>query len=103
MEFITGIELKEFEILKEQEGKDASLVFLNSKTQDLKFKSAKVYFDLANIYKSYKKYYKSIENFNIALKKLKKNLIHMLIFFTEEEATKEWGTTKKLMRIYYCL
>tara|TARA_B100000073_G_scaffold143748_1_gene118306 strand:- start:895 stop:2577 length:1683 start_codon:yes stop_codon:yes gene_type:complete len=63
---------KEFEILKEQEGKDASLVFLNSKTQDLKFKSAKVYFDLANIYKSYKKYYKSIENFNIALKKVEK-------------------------------
>ncbi len=58
---------KEFEILKKKEGKEKSLDFLNSKIKNLKIKSPKVYFDLANIYKGFKEYRKSIENFNIAL------------------------------------
>ncbi len=59
---------KEFEILKENEGKEKSLSFLNLKLKNLKFESPKVYFDLGNIYKSFKEYHKSIENYNIALK-----------------------------------
>ena len=58
---------KEFEILKNKEGKEKSLDFLNSKIKNLKIKSPKVYFDLANIYKGFKEYRKSIENFNFAL------------------------------------
>ncbi len=58
---------KEFEILKEIEGKEKSLTFLNSKLENIKFKSSKVYFDLGNIYKLFKDYNKSIENYNFAL------------------------------------
>ncbi len=59
---------KEFEILKDKEGKEASLSFLKSQINYLEFKSPKVYFDLGNIYKSFREYEKSIENFNYALK-----------------------------------
>tara|TARA_Y100000591_G_C21843555_1_gene707211 strand:- start:846 stop:2531 length:1686 start_codon:yes stop_codon:yes gene_type:complete len=58
---------KEFEILKEKDGKEKSLDFLYSKIKTLKIKSPKIYFDLANIYKGFKEYRKSIENFNIAI------------------------------------
>ena len=58
---------KEFEIIKEIEGKDSSLIFLNKKVKKLQSKSPKIYFDLGNIYKSFKEYTKSIEFFNMAL------------------------------------
>ena len=58
---------KEFEILKESQGKKVSLKFLNTKIKNLKFKSPKIYFDLGNIYKGFKEYNKSIENYNFAL------------------------------------
>ena len=61
---------KEFEILKKNETKDKSLSFLNSKLKNLKFQSPKIYFDLGNIYKNFKEYQKSIENYNIALNKI---------------------------------
>ena len=63
---------KEFEILKEVDGEKKSLNFLNSKFEKLKIKSPKIYFDLGNIYKSFKEYNKSIENYNLALKGIKK-------------------------------
>ncbi len=47
---------KEFEILKENEGKKLSLIFLDSNIKNLKNKSSKIYFDLGNIYKSFKEY-----------------------------------------------
>ena len=64
---------KEFNILKETEGKEKSLTFLNSKIKNLKIKSPKVYFDLGNIYKGFKEYKKSIENYNFALEKISKD------------------------------
>ena len=64
---------KEFEILKENEGKDKSLTFLNSKIKNLKFKSSKIYFELGNIYKGFKEYNKSIQNYNFALEGINKN------------------------------
>ena len=63
---------KEFEILKENQGKELSLIFLDSNIKNLKNKDSKIYFDLGNIYKSFKEYDKSIENYNIALKKISK-------------------------------
>ncbi len=63
---------KEFEILKVIDGKKKSLNFLNSKFENLKIKSPKIYFDLGNIYKSFKEYNKSIENYNLALKGINK-------------------------------
>ena len=64
---------KEFEILKETEEKEESLFFLNSKLKSLKFQSPKIYFDLGNIYKSFKDYHKSIEYYNIALNEITKD------------------------------
>ena len=64
---------KEFEILKETEGKEKSLSFLNAKFKNLKFQSPKIYFDLGNIYKGFKDYRKSIENYNIALNSINKD------------------------------
>jgi len=63
---------KEFNILKETEGKEKSLNFLNSKIKNLNLKSPKIYFDLGNIYKRFKDYNKSIENYNFALEKISK-------------------------------
>ncbi len=63
---------KEFEILKEAAGKEKSLTFLNLKVKNLKFKSPKIYFDLGNIYKGFKEYNKSIENYNFALNEISK-------------------------------
>tara|TARA_B100000029_G_scaffold177444_1_gene174786 strand:+ start:1455 stop:3140 length:1686 start_codon:yes stop_codon:yes gene_type:complete len=64
---------KEFEILKKEQGKEKSLTYLNSKIKNLKFKSPKVYFDLGNIYKSFKEYNKAIENYNFALEGINKS------------------------------
>ena len=64
---------KEFNILKEEQGKEKSLTFLNSKIKNLKLKSPKVYFDLGNIYKRFKEYNKSIENYNFALDEIIKD------------------------------
>ena len=64
---------KEFDILKEEEGKENSLKFLNSKIKNLKVKSPKIYFDLGNIYKGFKEYNKSIENYNFALAGISKD------------------------------
>ena len=64
---------KEFDILKELEGKKSSLKFLNKKIRSLKFKSPKIYFDLGNIYKGFKEYNKSIENYNFALDGISKD------------------------------
>ena len=64
---------KEFDILKELEGKRSSLKFLNKKIKNLKFKSPKIYFDLGNIYKGFKEYNKSIENYNFALDGINKD------------------------------
>ena len=64
---------KEFNILKEAEGKENSLTFLNSKIKNLKLKSPKIYFDLGNIYKGFKEYNKSIENYNFALEGISKD------------------------------
>jgi len=64
---------KEFNILKEEQGKESSLNFLNSKIKNLKLKSPKIYFDLGNIYKLFKEYNKSIENYNFALEKISKD------------------------------
>ena len=64
---------KEFEILKETEGKEKSLYFLNAKLKNLKIQSPKIYFDLGNIYKGFKDYRKSIENYNIALNSINKD------------------------------
>ncbi len=64
---------KEFDILKEVDGKESSLKYLNTKIKKLKFNSPKIYFDLANIYKGFKEYDKSIENYNFALEKISKD------------------------------
>ena len=64
---------KEFNILNEAEGKEKSLSFLNSKIKNLKLKYPKIYFDLGNIYKGFKDYNKSIENYNFALEKISKD------------------------------
>ena len=72
MVYIIGMIKKEFEILKEVDGKKKSLNFLNSKFKNLKIKSPKIYFDLGNIYKSFKEYNKSIENYNFALESINK-------------------------------
>ncbi len=64
---------KEFEILKVSEGKENSLIFLNAKLKNFKFKSPKIYFDLGNIYKGFKEYKKSIENYNLALNAINKD------------------------------
>ena len=75
MAFITGTELKkEFEILNEQKGEEISLSFLMNEINKIKIKSPKVYFDLGNIYKNFKEYEKSIENYNFALKQLNQDL-----------------------------
>ena len=65
---------KEFEILNEQKGEEISLSFLMNELKKLKIKSPKVYFDLGNIYKNFKEYEKSIENYNFALKQLNQDL-----------------------------
>ena len=65
---------KEFEILNEQKGEEISLSFLMNEIKKIKIKSPKVYFDLGNIYKNFKEYEKSIENYNFALKQLNQDL-----------------------------
>ena len=64
---------KEFEILKEYEGKEKSLSFLDLNIKKIKSKSPKFYFDLGNIYKNFKEYDKSIKYFNLALETINKD------------------------------
>ena len=64
---------KNAQILAEQKNDDASLKYIEKKIKNLKNPSVKTLYDLANIYKNFKKYEKAIEYYSIILSKLDNN------------------------------
>ena len=64
---------KTAQILKNQENEEASLKFIESKFNSIKDPSIKILYDLANIYKNFKKYEKAINYYSIVLSKLEKD------------------------------
>jgi len=64
---------KNAQILAEQKNDDVSLKYIENQIKNLKNPSTKILYDLANIYKSFKKYKKAIEYYSIVLSKLDNN------------------------------
>ena len=64
---------KNAQILAAQKDDDASLKYIEKKIKNLKNPSTKILYDLANIYKNFKKYEKAIEYYSIVLSKLDNN------------------------------
>ncbi len=58
------------QIYAKEETEEKSLEFLNNKTKQFKNPSTKILFDVANVYKSFKKYEKAIEYYTKVLSKL---------------------------------
>ena len=63
------------QIYANEKSETVSLNYLNEKVQDIKNPSSKIYYDLANFYKGYKKYNEAIEYYSLVLSELDKNSI----------------------------
>ena len=61
------------QIIDKQQNNDQSLKFVENKFSKFKKPSTKILFDMANIYKNYKKYKKAIEYYSIVLSQIDEN------------------------------
>jgi tetratricopeptide (TPR) repeat protein len=61
------------QIIAKQQNNDQSLNFLENKFQKFKKPSTRIFFDMANIYKRYKKYKKAIKYYSIVLSQIDNN------------------------------
>ena len=61
------------QIISEEKSDEESLKFIESNIQNFQSDSAKIIYDIANIYKNFKKYEKAIEYYTKVLNKLEKN------------------------------
>ena len=64
---------KKAQIIEIKEGQQASMRFIESKIKNYKNPDFKIYYDLANIYKSFEEYEKSIKFYNLALSNIDKS------------------------------
>ncbi len=66
---------KKAQIIEITEGKKSSIGFIENEIKNYKNPDFKIYYDLANIYKSFEKYEKSIKYYNLALSNINKSFI----------------------------
>ena len=64
---------KKTQIIAKEQNKNQSLKFVEKKLLEFKNPSTKIIFDMANIYKNYKKYEKAIEHYSIVLSQIDEN------------------------------
>ena len=64
---------KEAQIIAKQKNKNLSLKFVEKKLLEFKNPSTRIIFDMANMYKNYKKYEKAIEYYSIVLSQIEEN------------------------------
>ena len=64
---------KKAQIIEIKEGQQASIRFIENKIKNYKNPDFKIYYDLANIYKSFEEYEKSIKFYNLALSNIDKS------------------------------
>lgn len=64
---------KKAQIIEIKEGQQASIRFIENKIKNYKNPDFKIYYDLANIYKSFEEYEKSIKFYNLALSNVDKS------------------------------
>ncbi len=64
---------KKAQIIAKQKNKNQSLKFVEKKLLEFKNPSTRIIFDMANIYKNYKKYEKAIEYYSIVLSQIEEN------------------------------
>ena len=64
---------KKAQIIEIKEGQQASIRFIENKIKNYKNPDFKIYYDLANIYKSFEEYEKSIKYYNLALSNIDKS------------------------------
>jgi len=64
---------KKSQIIAKQKNKNQSLKFVEKKLLEFKNPSTRIIFDMANMYKNYKKYEKAIEYYSIVLSQIEEN------------------------------
>ena len=64
---------KKAQIIAKQKNKNQSLKFIEKKLLEFKNPSTRIIFDMANMYKNYKKYEKAIEYYSIVLSQIEEN------------------------------
>lgn len=64
---------KKAQIIAKQQNENKSLKFVEKKLLEFKNPSTRIIFDMANIYKNYKKYEKAIEHYSIVLSQIDEN------------------------------
>ena len=64
---------KKAQIIAKQQNENQSLKFVEKKLLEFKNPSTRIIFDMANIYKNYKKYEKAIEYYSIVLSQIEEN------------------------------
>ena len=64
---------KKAQIIDKQKNKNLSLKFVEKKLLEFKNPSTRIIFDMANMYKNYKKYEKAIEYYSIVLSQIEEN------------------------------
>ena len=64
---------KKAQIIAKQKNKNLSLKFVEKKLLEFKNPSTRIIFDMANMYKNYKKYEKAIEYYSIVLSQIEEN------------------------------
>lgn len=64
---------KKAQIIAKQKNKNQSLKFVEKKLLEFKNPSTRIIFDMANMYKNYKKYEKAIEYYSIVLSQIEEN------------------------------
>ena len=66
---------KKAQIIAKQKNKNLSLKFVEKKLLEFKNPSTRIIFDMANMYKNYKKYEKAIEYYSIVLSQIEENSV----------------------------
>ena len=95
---------KKAQIIANQQNENQSLKFVEKKLLEFKNPSTRIIFDMANIYKNYKKYEKAIEYYSIVLSQIDENSVTYADILTEEEvAMKDLDNIKNQTQIYYYL
>ena len=75
MKFIIGLkQKKKAQILIKENNEDLALKYVEKKFKELKNPSVRIYYDLANIYKNFKKYEKAIQYYSKILLTINNNL-----------------------------
>jgi len=74
MKFIIGIKLKKkTRIISEELGQEEAIDYINTKFKKIDNPSIKIFFDMANIAKGFKKYQSAINYYDIVISKIEKN------------------------------